>query len=590
MKRRREPEAFDRPAAGKARSSAPSFRLRAGFVGGVLALLGVALVARAVHLQVFNTEFLNRQAAARHLRMATLVATRGSIVDRNGEPLAASTPVDSVWVDPPKLLESDEQVPVLAKALGQSHGALMERLTRNVNRHFLYLERHMNPADAARIDALGLPGVHLLREYRRYSPAGEVTGHVLGFTNVDDRGQEGLELAFDNFLRGVPGRKQVLRDRLGRVVEDVESIDLPRPGGQLVSSIDLRIQYLAYRELKAAVQQFRATSGSAVVLDVATGEVLAMVNQPAYNPNARGRPGSRITTDALRNRAVTDILEPGSTLKPLIVAAAIDSGTLGPASRIDTNPGMIRVGNKNIEDKHNYGVMDLATILAKSSNVGATKIAMNMDREVLWNTLGRFGVGRLTGSGFPGESAGVLPHHGNWRDITRATISYGYGLSMTPLQVAEAYAVLGAGGLARPVSFVRLERPPIARRVVAPETATAVVRMLEAVVGPDGTGGKAAVAGYRVAGKTGTARKLGTSGYVNDRWTAVFAGLAPASAPRLAIVVVVDDPRGSAYYGGDVAAPVFSNIAAGALRILAVAPDDIGRPAVAPPITLAARP
>lgn len=315
-----------------------------------------------------------------------------------------------------------------------------------------------------------------------------------------------------------------------------------------------------------------------------------MVNQPAYNPNARGRPNSGITTDALRNRAVTDILEPGSTLKPLIVAAALDSGKLGPASRIDTNPGMIRVGTKNIEDKHNYGVMDLATILAKSSNVGATKIAMALDREFLWNTLGRFGVGRLSGSGFPGESAGVLPHFANWRPITQATIAYGYGLAMTPLQIAQAYAILGAGGLYRPASLVRVERAPIARRVIAPETAAAVVGMLEHVIGPDGTGGKAAVAGFRIAGKTGTARKLAAGAYVQDRWTAVFAGLAPASAPRLAIVVVVDDPRGSVYYGGDVAAPVFAGIAAGSLRILAVVPDQPRAPVTpAPPITLASR-
>ncbi|MBL8225122.1 MAG: penicillin-binding protein 2 [Chromatiales bacterium] len=576
------------PARGGAAPGKPSFALRSGFVAGVFVLLGMALVARAVHLQVFNTDFLNRQAAARHLRVATLAATRGSIVDRNGEPLAASTPVDSVWVDPPQVLEAPERIPALAAALDKDPQELTARLTRNVGKHFLYLARHVNPAVAARVAALDIPGVQLMREYRRYYPAGEVTGHLLGFTNVDDRGQEGLELAFDNYLQGVPGRKKVLRDRLGRVVEDVESIDLPRPGGTLVSSIDLRIQYLAHRELKAALQQHKASSGSVVVLDVTTGEVLAMVNQPAYNPNARGRPDSQITTDALRNRAVTDILEPGSTLKPLIVAAALESGRFRPTSRIDTNPGVIRVGSKDIEDKHNYGVMDLATILAKSSNVGATMVAMQLDREFLWNSLARLGIGRLSGSGFPGESAGVLPHFQNWRPITQATVAYGYGLSMTPLQLAQSYAVLGGSGLYRPASLVRLDKPPIARRVMAPETARAVVTMMEQVIGPDGTGQQAAVAGYRVAGKTGTARKLGAGGYAQDRHTAVFAGLAPVTDPRFAIAVIIDDPRGGVYFGGQVAAPVFSSVAAGSLRIMAIPPDAPVVPDGKAPLTIAA--
>jgi cell division protein FtsI (penicillin-binding protein 3) len=584
----RTPTRRGRAAAGDAGRGQPSFSLRAGFVGGVFCLLGMALVARAVHLQVFNTEFLHREAAARHLRVATLAATRGAIVDRNGEALAASVPVDSVWVDPPQVLEAPEQLPDLARVLDKDPDELTARLTRNVGKHFVYLARHVNPVVAARVAALDIPGVHLMREYRRYYPAGEVAGHLLGFTNVDDQGQEGLELAFDNYLRGIPGRKKVLRDRLGRVVEDVESIDLPRPGGQLVSSIDLRIQYLAHRELKSALQQFRASSGSVVVLDVTTGEVLAMVNQPAWNPNARGRAEGGVATETLRNRAVTDILEPGSTLKPLIVAAALESGRFRPGSRIDTNPGVIRVGNKDIEDKQNYGVMDLATILAKSSNVGATMIAMQLDREFLWNSLARFGIGRLSGSSFPGESAGVLPHFQNWRPITQAVVAYGYGLSMTPLQLAQAYAVLGADGLYRPVSLVRLDKPPIARRVLAPESARAVVGMLEQVIGPDGTGQKAAVVGYRVAGKTGTARKLAAGGYSQDRHTAVFAGLAPASNPRLAITVVVDDPRGGVYFGGQVAAPVFSSVAAGSLRILAIPPDAPVAPAGSAPLTLAA--
>jgi cell division protein FtsI (penicillin-binding protein 3) len=559
-----------------------SFVWRLWTVAAVLLLAGAGLVARAVHLQVFNTDFLNRQAAARHLRVATLSATRGVIKDRNGEPLAVSTPVDSVWVNPSQLLEAPDRIKGLAAALKLDGGDLTSRLTRNVGKEFYYLKRHMNPAAAAAIDAMQVPGVHLLREYRRYYPAGEVTGHLLGFTNIDDKGQEGLELAFDNWLHGVPGKKKVLRDRFGRVIEDVESLLPPSPGRDLVTSIDLRIQYLAYRELKAAVQKYQAASGSAVVIDVATGEVLADVNQPTFNPNDRGQ----FDPAMFRNRAITDILEPGSTFKPLIVAAALESGRFNTGSRIDTNPGFVRVGNRTIEDKHNYGVVDLATMLAKSSNVGAVHVSMQLDKEMLWNTLSRFGAGRLTASGYPGESAGMLPPYQGWRPIGQATMAFGYGLSMTPLQLAQAYAVLAGDGLFRPVSLVRVEKPPIARRVVSQETARNVVTMLQQVVSAEGTGLKAAVNGYRVAGKTGTARKVAAGGYADDRHTAVFAGIVPASAPRLAIVVVVDEPQG-AYYGGDVAAPVFSAVAAGTLRILAVPPDAID-PAPDRPTRLAA--
>jgi len=561
-----------------------SFIWRLWTVATVLLLAGGGLVARAVHLQVFNTEFLNQQAAARHLRVAILSATRGVIKDRNGEPLAVSTPVDSVWVSPPQLLADPDRIRGLAKALQLDSGELTARLTRNVRKEFYYLRRHMNPAAAAAIDAMQVPGVHLLREYRRYYPAGEVTGHLLGFTNIDDQGQEGLELAFDNWLHGVPGKKRVLRDRLGRVVEDVESIVPPSPGQDLVTSIDLRIQYLAYRELKAAVQKYHAASGSALVLDATTGEVLADVNQPTFNPNDR----DQLNPAMFRNRAITDILEPGSTFKPLIVAAALESGRFSPRSQIDTNPGFIKVGTKTIEDKHNYGVIDLATILAKSSNVGAVHVSMQLDKEMLWNTLSHFGAGRLTSSGYPGESAGMLPPFQGWRPIGQATMAFGYGLSMTPLQLAQAYSVLAGDGLYRPVSLIRVEKPTIARRVVSPETARNVIAMLEHVVSEEGTGLKATVTGYRVAGKTGTARKSGAGGYSDDRHTAVFAGLVPVTAPRLVIVVVVDEPQGGVYYGGDVAAPVFSAVAAGALRILAVPPDGVDVTAPKPLTRLAA--
>jgi cell division protein FtsI (penicillin-binding protein 3) len=561
-----------------------SFVWRMWFVAAALMLAVGGLVARAVHLQVFNTDFLHAQAAARHLRIATLSATRGVIKDRNGVPLAVSTPVDSVWVNPPQLLESPDKIPGLARLLKMDGGELTARLTRNVRKEFVYLKRHMNPAEAAAVDTLQIPGVHLLREYRRYYPAGEVTGHLLGFTNIDDRGQEGLELAFNNWLQGVPGKKRVLRDRLGRVIEDVESIEPPRPGGELVTSIDLRIQYFAYRALKAAVQQYQAASASAVVIDVTTGEVLADVNQPAYNPNDR----SQIKPALFRNRAITDIIEPGSTFKPLVIAAALESGRFNAHSEVDTSPGFIRIGKKPIEDKHNYGRINLATILAKSSNVGMVHVAMQLDKEALWSTLSRFGAGRLTTSGFPGESAGVLVPYQSWRPIGQATLAYGYGLSMTPLQLAQAYAVLAADGLHRPLSLVRIAQAPIARRVVSSQVARDVLTMLEQVVTREGTGLKAAVTGYRVAGKTGTARKLTATGYSGDRHTAVFAGVTPVENPRFAIVVVVDDPQGNVYYGGDVAAPVFSTIATGALRIFAVPPDGIAPPAAPRPVTLAA--
>lgn len=550
-----------------------SFNLRSRLVAVLLVAGVLVLAARAVQLQVYSTDFLNGQAAARHLRIATIAATRGPIKDRNGEPLAVSTPVDSVWVNPRQLVELPEQVPALAAALRLDAGELTERLTRNVGREFLYLRRHMNPAEAAEVQALRIPGVHLLREYRRYYPAGEVTGHLLGFTNVDDEGQEGLELAFDNWLRGQPGRKQVLRDRLGRIVEQVENIELPRPGGELVSSLDLRIQYLAYRELKATVQQHRAASGIAIVLDVHSGEVLAMVNQPAFNPNDR----AQLDPARYRNRAITDIIEPGSTLKPLLIAAALESGQYTADSRIDSGPGFLQVGSLRIEDKQKLGRMDFATLLARSSNVGSTIVALSLEPEYFHDSLRRFGVGRLTASGFPGESAGLLPHHRNWRRINQATLGYGYGLAMTPLQLAQAYAVLAGDGLYRPVSLVKVDQAPIARRVISPAHARSVTTMLEQVVSSEGTGLKAAVSGYRVAGKTGTARKLTASGYADDRHTAVFAGMVPVSSPRLSIVVIIDDPRSGAFFGGDVAAPAFSNIAAGALRLLAVPPDSLPR-------------
>lgn len=556
--------------ASPARFRLNAFQFRAQVATACMGLAVIVLLGRAVHLQVFNKDFLNEQAAARHLRVAQIAAHRGAIADRNGQSLAVSTPVDSLWVDPGELLDAPEGIPLLAAALDENPERLARRLTRSASKHFLYLRRHMNPAAAEQVLALDLPGVDRLREYRRYYPAGEVTGHLVGFTNVDDAGQEGLELAYDHWLAGRPGKRKVLKDRLGRVVEDVEAIEAGIPGRALAASIDLRIQYLAYRALKASVQQHQAASASAVVLDVLTGEVLAMVNQPSYNPNDRAqRDAARY-----RNRAITDILEPGSTLKPLVVAAALESGQYSTNSLVDTGPGFIQVGAKLIEDKRNHGRIDLATLLARSSNVGATKVAMSLEPEQLYDVLTRFGLGKPSASGFPGESAGLLSHYSNWRPISQATLAYGYGLSMTPLQLVQTYAIIGSGGLRRPVSLIRVDEPPIPRRVIREDVAQAVLAMLETVVGPGGTGAAANVRNYRVAGKTGTARKIAPGGYADNRFVAVFAGVAPASNPRLAAVVVVDDPRAGEYYGGAVSAPVFADIMEGALRILAVPPDD----------------
>lgn len=545
------------------------FTGRVSLVIAFFVLVAGSLVARAVHLQVFNKDFLNQQADSRHLRTEKIFAHRGSITDRNGDPLAISTPVDSVWANPKKLAVAIDRVPALARSLDLDSELLMRRITRSMDKEFLYLKRHLNPDQAHTVMALKLPGVNVIREYRRYYPAGEVTGHLVGFTNIDDDGQEGLELAFNHWLSGDSGAKRVLKDRLGRSVENVESIRPPRHGKDLRTSIDLRLQYLSYRTLKAAIQQYKAESGSIVILDIATGEVLAMANQPTYNPNDR----AQYSAERYRNRAITDIFEPGSSIKPLIIAAALESGRYRANSIVDTAPGYVVVGPKKIEDPRNLGRISLTTVLSRSSNVGATKIALSLEPEQLWGTLTRFGLGSLTASGFPGESAGMLTHYSDWRQISQATLGYGYGVSVTPLQLVQAYAAIGSGGVIRPVSLVRLDEPVPGERIVDRETAVAVRRMMEEVVRPGGTGNNASIAGYRVAGKTGTAWKFAAGGYSEDKYFSIFAGLVPASNPRLAAVVVIDEPSGDLYYGSDVAAPVFANIMAESLRLLAIPPD-----------------
>jgi len=563
----------------KAYRPTPTFRLVT--VALLVLVVSSVLLWRAVDLHVLTKDFLQQQGNARYLRVQPIAAHRGMISDRNGEPLAISTPVDSVWVHPKTFITASREWGKLAKLLGMSLPKMKRQVLQRKEREFVYLKRHINPALAKRVMDLHLPGVSLQREYRRYYPAGEVMAHVVGFTNIDDQGQEGLELAYDNWLHGVSGRQRVLKDRLGRVVRHVEQLSKPEPGKELVLSLDRRLQYLAYRELKRAVLQYNARSGSVVVMDVQSGEVLAMVNQPSYNPNNRGN----FKTSHTRNRAVTDVFEPGSTLKPFTLVAALESGRFLPSTIIDTTPGRLRLGKAVIHDARNYGRIDVATVLQKSSNVGASKIALSLPADALWKMYDRLGFGIGSGSGFPGEAGGMLSHARHWRDIERATLSYGYGMSVTPLQLTRAYSVLAADGMMRPVSFLKVTQAVKGQRVVRSRVARQVRQMMEKVVQPGGTGMKAAIQGYRVAGKTGTAKKAIAGGYSDDRYVAVFAGLAPASQPRLAMVVVINEPRGKVYYGGQVAAPVFSRVMAGALRLMGIAPDDSS---AHPSMTLAA--
>lgn len=537
---------------------------------GFWLLVLLALVARAVNLHVLQQEFLAEQGKERNLRVEPLAAHRGVIRDRQGKPLAVSTPVTSLWADPRAVLDASEQWVRLRDNPVLDRDELARAVRGQEEREFIYLERHLPPNQAEKVLEQDLPGIHALTEYRRYYPAGEVASHVVGMTNIDEQGQEGAELAFNKVLKGDPGRKQVVRDLHGRVIRDLEVMEPADPGAELNLSIDLRIQYLAYRELLAAVSEHEAASGSAVVLDATTGEVLAMANHPSYNPNQRERqkPAAR------RNRSVTDLFEPGSTIKPLTVAAALQNDLVTPDTTIDTSPGRIRVDGKTIRDHRDYGRLDVSGVLTKSSNVGATRLALRMGEHQLPRFFGRFGLGEDTGLDFPGESQGVLPWRTQWRDIEQATLSYGYGLSVTVLQLARAYAVLANEGVRVPVTLRKRETRPAGEQVLDRGVANQVVTMLRSVVSREGTARRAMVPGYEVAGKTGTVHKVTENGYADDRYIALFAGMAPAEDPRYVTVVLVDDPRGEDYFGGLVAAPAFSRIMEGVLRTLEVAPRD----------------
>jgi cell division protein FtsI (penicillin-binding protein 3) len=557
----------------------PNPVLRRRLLMSALSLAFVMLTAGVFYRQVIQTEFLQREGEARYLRDAVIPARRGMITDRNGEPLAVSTPVETVWAEPRKLVEHLDKIPAIAQALGMDAAFLRDRIESNRDKGFLYVKRRVTFAEAQAVRAAiaqhKIEGLDFESEYRRFYPGAEVFAHVIGFTNIEDRGQEGLELAYDRVLRAEPGLQRVIRDGRRRTVQQVEQISPPHPGRDLALSLDRRLQYLAYRELKAAVTEHKAKGGTLVVLDVASGEVLAMVNQPSFNPNSDRSGGS----ERRRNRALTDVMEPGSTLKPFVVAAALEKQVISPASRFSTAP--YNIGRNVVRDVHNYGTLDVTGIITKSSNVGSVKIAQKMSYENLWSLYDRLGFGHPTGVGFPGESRGLLRHHSTWRPFEHATHSFGYGLSVTSLQLAQAYLVLAADGVKRPVTLFK--RDPLMQTASAPadvrllsqDTTRRLRAMMETVVSEQGTAKQAIIAGYRAAGKTGTAKKsAGKAGYASNRYQSVFAGFVPANRPRFVMVVMIDEPGAGAYYGGVVAAPIFQKVMEGALRLFNVPPDD----------------
>ena len=541
---------------------------------GVLCLLLALLVGRVISLQVLDTErgraFLQDQGAMRAVRTAEIPAWRGVISDRRGEPLAVSTPVISLWANPDELSGS-ERLGELARALGMELAALQAKLARYEGRQFMYLQRHRVPGEAREILALRIRGVYGEREYRRFYPAGEEAAQLVGFTNVDEEGIAGLELAYDDWLRGVPGKRQYIKDLHGEVVRDLGVVEQARPGRDLHLSIDLRLQYLQHRELQKAVAASGASSGSIVTLDSHTGEILAMVNYPVYNPNSR----KGMDAATMRNRAMTDVYEPGSTMKTLTLVAALESGRYTTETIIDTSPGRIRVGPKVYPDPRDYGEITVSRVIEKSSQVGVTKIALDIGHEPIRDVFQRFGIGQPPGTGFPGERSGVLPNRARWYATEKVSLAFGYGITVTPLQLAHAYSVFANGGVRQPVSLLALEGDLLpGEQVVAPGVAAEVLKVLQRVTGEHGTARKARVPGYRVGGKTGTVHKVGPQGYIDDAYVALFAGIAPVDDPRLVTVVVINDPKGEDYGGGAAAAPVFSTVTRGALRLLNVPPTE----------------
>ncbi|MCP4470879.1 MAG: penicillin-binding protein 2 [Gammaproteobacteria bacterium] len=533
------------------------------------------LVGRALYLQVVEQDFLASQGGQRQIRTIETPAYRGSILDRFGTPLAISTPVDSVWVNPSEILENLEALKQVTGKLELNYRDTVTLLKQRANREFVYLKRQLDPG-FARAVASDIDGVYLQREYHRYYPAGEVVSHLVGFTDIDDQGQEGLELAYQDWLSAQPGQRRVIRNQRGEVIEELAQVAPAESGKDVYTSIDMRLQYIAYRSLARAIQYHAAKAGSAVLLDARSGEILAMVNQPSYNPNQR----RSMAAGQMRNRALTDVFEPGSTIKPFTLAAALDRGHFHAGSHIDTSPGHLMVSGHPVKDVRNYGVLRLADILRKSSNVGASRIALSMDKRDLWESFRDYGFGEASGVAFPGESSGYFRHHSQWQPLDHATMGFGYGMSVSITQLARAYGVIANQGRLLGVSLLRKEEETrstnqISRHVMKSASARQVIDMMKQVVGPKGTAQQAAVAGYQIAGKTGTAKKSIAGGYRKDDYVAVFAGIAPASNPRLVMAVMIDEPTQNGYYGGVVAAPVFREVIANALRILDIPPDDL---------------
>lgn len=543
-----------------------------------LMLCVVAIGWKVSALHIMERDFLQGQGDARTIRTIPLVANRGLITDRNGEPLAVSTPVKSIWINPKQVVGNAATIDILARELELNADVLTNQINNNASREFLYIKRRLPPVEADKILARNLDGVYEQVEYQRFYPQGEVTAHLIGFSNVDDVGQEGLELTYDEWLRGVPGKRQVMRDRRGHIIEELNTLQPAEPGKNIELSIDFRLQNLAYKELKSEFITRRAKAATVVVLDVETGEVLAMANQPSYNPHNKA---NMTDFSVLRNRAITDIFEPGSTVKAFTITAALESGLYTPDTVIETGPGWMMVNGHEIKDIRNYGTLTLEKVITKSSNIGTSKIAFTIGPEPIKDVLERVGFGQVTGTGFPGERTGVLPSPNRWSRIEIATLSYGYGLSTSALQLAEAYSVIADDGLKKPVSLLKLDADQVAKlpreQVIKPEITKHVLRALETVVDPDsgGSAREARVPFYRVAGKTGTAHVVGEFGYEANLHNSLFVGLIPASDPKLVVVVVVNEPKGDEHYGGQVAAPVFSRIATGAMRILNIPPDNV---------------
>ncbi len=548
----------------------PAWRRRVLLVAVLSGL--AALLGRGIYLQGIHKKFLQEKGDARYSRNLVLTSQRGKITDRHGELLAISTPVESVWASQPDVQISATQIKEIAGLLNLKTDDINKKLV-NSEREFVYLKRRISPELAAKVMKLGIPGIDLQREYKRYYPAGEVAAHMVGFTGpgdkgAGDKGLEGYELAMNAALSGKDGGRRVIKDRSGHIIEDLQAVTVPQDGHDVTLALDLRIQYLAYRELAKAVEANKAVAGSVIVLDAKTGEVLAMANVPTYNPNnpvnIKGK---------TRNRAIIDNYEPGSTLKPVTAAAALQSGQYTPDTKIQTAPGSLSIGPATIHDSHPQGVLTVAEVIQKSSNVGASKIALTLDKEFMWNIYNDLGLGRVEGVGFPGEASGRVRPFKTWRPIEQATMSFGHGISVTLLQIARLYTVFANEGELRPISLLKINEAPVGQQVFSATTANQVKDMLEMVVQPGGTAVKAQVLGYRVGGKTGTAHKLGDHGYVEDKYVASFVGMAPASNPRFIIAVMIDEPSNGAYYGGTVAAPVFSSIMADTLRLFAVPQD-----------------